>query len=42
LTSTGVFTKDFIDNGIADKLDNEINPMRLRPHPYEFSLYYDL
>ncbi|MEQ9001506.1 MAG: type I glutamate--ammonia ligase [Coleofasciculus sp. B1-GNL1-01] len=42
LTSTGVFTEDFIDNWIAYKLDNEINPMRLRPHPYEFSLYYDV
>lgn len=42
LTSTGVFTEDFIDNWIAYKLDNEINQMRLRPHPYEFSLYYDV
>jgi glutamine synthetase len=42
LTSTGVFTEDFIDNWIAYKLDNEINPMPLRPHPYEFSLDYDV
>ncbi len=41
LTSTGVFTADFIANWIEYKLDNEVNPMRLRPHPYEFSLYYD-
>jgi glutamine synthetase len=41
LTSTGVFTEDFIDNWIKYKLDNEVNPMRLRPHPYEYSLYYD-
>lgn len=41
LTDTGVFTQDFIDNWIEYKLDNEVNPMRLRPHPYEFSLYYD-
>ncbi|MGL5805360.1 MAG: type I glutamate--ammonia ligase, partial [Xenococcaceae cyanobacterium] len=41
LTSTGVFTEDFIENWIKYKLDNEVNPMRLRPHPYEFSLYYD-
>ncbi|MEO0947523.1 MAG: type I glutamate--ammonia ligase [Cyanobacteria bacterium J06641_5] len=41
LTSTGVFTEDFIANWIDYKLDNEVNPMRLRPHPYEFSLYYD-
>ena len=42
LTDTGVFTQDFIDNWIEYKLDNEVNPMRLRPHPYEFSLYYDV
>ncbi|AFZ35488.1 glutamine synthetase, type I [Stanieria cyanosphaera PCC 7437] len=41
LTDTGVFTEDFIQNWIEYKLDNEVNPMRLRPHPYEFSLYYD-
>lgn len=41
LTNTGVFTEDFISNWIEYKLDNEINPMRLRPHPYEFALYYD-
>jgi glutamine synthetase len=42
LTSTGVFTEDFITTWIEYKLDNEVNPMRLRPHPYEFSLYYDV
>ncbi len=41
LTNTGVLTEDFIENWIKYKLDNEVNPMRLRPHPYEFSLYYD-
>lgn len=41
LTAGGVFTADFIDNFITYKLDNEVNPMRLRPHPYEFMLYYD-
>lgn len=41
LTQGGVFTKDFIENWISFKLDSEVNPMRLRPHPYEFSLYYD-
>jgi glutamine synthetase len=42
LTNTGVFSEDFIQNWIEYKLDNEVNPMRLRPHPYEFSLYYDV
>ena len=41
LTDSGVFTEDFIENWISYKLDNEVNPLRLRPHPYEFSLYYD-
>jgi glutamine synthetase len=42
LTTSGVFTEDFIENWIEYKLDNEVNPMRLRPHPYEFALYYDV
>jgi glutamine synthetase len=41
LTDTGVFTEDFINTWISYKIDNEVNPMRLRPHPYEFALYYD-
>jgi len=41
LTDTGVFSEDFIKNWISYKIDNEVNPMRLRPHPYEFALYYD-
>ena len=42
LTETGVFTEDLIQTWIAYKLDKEVNPMRLRPHPYEFALYYDV
>lgn len=42
LTDSGVFTGDFIQTWIEYKLDNEVNPMRLRPHPYEFALYYDV
>lgn len=42
LVDSGVFTKDFVENWIEYKLDNEVNPMRLRPHPYELSLYYDV
>lgn len=41
LTNAGVFTEDFIDNWIAYKFDKEIKPLSMRPHPYEFSLYYD-
>jgi glutamine synthetase len=41
LLAGGVFTEDLINTWIEYKLDNEVNPMRLRPHPYEFALYYD-
>jgi len=41
LVNSGVFTEDLITTWIEYKLDNEVNPMRLRPHPYEFALYYD-
>lgn len=41
LTESGVFNEDFIKTWISYKLDKEVNPMRLRPHPYEFALYYD-
>jgi glutamine synthetase len=41
LTSTGVFTEDFIFNWIAYKQANEVQQLQLRPHPYEFFLYYD-
>ena len=41
LTAPGVFSPDFIQNWIQYKLDAEVNPVRLRPHPYEFALYYD-
>ncbi|BAD80128.1 glutamate--ammonia ligase [Synechococcus elongatus PCC 6301] len=41
LTVGGVFTEDFIQNWIEYKLDNEVIPISLRSHPYEFALYYD-
>jgi len=41
LIEPGVFTEDFIQTWISYKIDNEVNPLRLRPHPYEFALYYD-
>jgi glutamine synthetase len=37
-----VFTKDVIDTWIAYKTAHEVNPVRLRPHPHEFYLYYDI
>ncbi|HZS20632.1 MAG TPA: type I glutamate--ammonia ligase, partial [Pseudonocardiaceae bacterium] len=42
LLEGGVFTPDLIETWIALKRENEIDPLRLRPHPYEFSLYYDV
>jgi glutamine synthetase len=37
-----VFTKDVIETWIAYKRKNEVDALRLRPHPYEFALYYDI
>jgi len=37
-----VFTKDVIDMWIDYKMENEVNPVKLRPHPHEFYLYYDI
>jgi glutamine synthetase len=37
-----VFTKDAIDMWIDYKTDSEVNPVKLRPHPHEFFLYYDI
>ncbi|MGQ9632582.1 MAG: type I glutamate--ammonia ligase [bacterium] len=38
----GVFTKDVIDTWIEYKRTREIDAMRIRPHPYEFYLYFDI
>ena len=37
-----VFTQDVIDTWIKYKRENEVDALRLRPHPYEFCLYYDI
>jgi glutamine synthetase len=42
LLEGGVFTPDLIETWIEYKRDNEIDPIRLRPHPHEFELYYDI
>jgi glutamine synthetase len=36
-----VFSEDLIETWIDYKYDRDVNPMRLRPHPWEFALYYD-
>ena len=42
LQEGGVFTSDLLESWIDYKRNNEIDPVRLRPHPYEFELYYDI
>ena len=37
-----VFTKDVIETWIDYKRTEEVDPMRLRPHPHEFALYFDI
>jgi glutamine synthetase len=37
-----VFTQDVIDTWIDYKRINEVDAVRLRPHPHEFALYYDI
>jgi glutamine synthetase len=42
LLKGGVFTEDLIETWIAYKRSREVDPLRLRPHPYEFFMYYDV
>ena len=42
LLQGNVFTKDVIETWIDYKRTKEIDPVRLRPHPWEFQLYYDV
>jgi glutamine synthetase len=37
-----VFTKDLIETWISYKRTNEVDAIRLRPHPWEFALYSDI
>jgi glutamine synthetase len=37
-----VFTKDALETWISYKRSKEVDALRLRPHPYEFFLYYDI
>ncbi|MEI6375289.1 MAG: type I glutamate--ammonia ligase [Actinomycetes bacterium] len=42
LLEGGVFTPDLIETWIDFKRTHEVDPIRLRPHPHEFELYYDI
>jgi len=37
-----VFSEEMLNTYIDYKRDKEVNAMRLRPHPYEFQMYYDI
>ena len=42
LLAGDVFSQDAIFNWVAYKRENEVDALRLRPHPHEFALYYDI
>jgi glutamine synthetase len=42
LLKGNVFTEDVIETWLTYKRDKEVDQMRIRPHPYEFFLYYDV
>mgnify|MGYP000959377721 FL=1 len=42
LLKGNVFTQDVIDTWLDYKRTNEVDAIRLRPHPHEFALYYDV
>jgi glutamine synthetase len=42
LLEGGVFTQDVIDTWLEYKRVHELEAVRLRPHPHEFALYYDI
>ena len=42
LLEGGVFTSDAVETWVDYKREHEVDPIRLRPHPYEFALYYDI
>ncbi|HYY44657.1 MAG TPA: type I glutamate--ammonia ligase, partial [Actinomycetota bacterium] len=42
LLEGGVFTEDVVLHWIDYKRVHEVDALRLRPHPWEFNLYYDV
>ncbi len=42
LLEGGVFTQDLIETWIEYKRTKEVDSIRLRPHPHEFELYFDI
>jgi len=41
LLAGDVFSQDLLDSFIAHKREEELDQLRLRPHPFEFDLYYN-
>ena len=37
-----MFTEDALETLIEYKRENEVDPVRMRPHPHEFELYFDI
>jgi len=42
LLKGGVFSEDLVEAWISYKRDNEVDAVRVRPHPHEFFMYYDI
>ncbi len=42
LTKGDVFTDDVVETWLSYKRENEVDELRVRPHPHEFSMYYDI
>jgi len=42
LTKGDVFSEEIIETWIDYKMKQEVDAIRLRPHPYEFAMYYDI
>jgi glutamine synthetase len=42
LRAGDVFSSELVEEWIEHKRDEEIDPVRIRPHPYEISLYFDV
>ncbi|HMO26613.1 MAG TPA: glutamine synthetase, partial [Tepidisphaeraceae bacterium] len=42
LLAGDVFTADVIHYWIKYKRENEVDAIRIRPHPYEFCMYFDI
>ena len=42
LLQGGGFSEDLIEAWIDYKREEEVDAIRMRPHPYEFALYYDI